>query len=170
MIPRVTLQLLDTPAGKALQQWVFEGKDLIRIGRSPENDVVIADRFVSREHVYLSRYEEAWVVTVLTPQGILCGTRKLFNLRLSPETAHGFQFQLGSSGPVLRLELDAEEHADSTTRLHAGEVLPALTLDPVSLRREVTEISEGDYFRKLRASLQQFRESRRADQEVPRTP
>ena len=57
MDPRVSFCLLDSPNGAPLQQWIFENQPAIRIGRSPENDVVIAHQYVSRDHVCLSHVQ-----------------------------------------------------------------------------------------------------------------
>ncbi len=56
----VTLTLLhpQNPDG-ALQQWRFERKSAIRIGRSPDNDVVLNDNRVSRHHLELRRIDNA---------------------------------------------------------------------------------------------------------------
>ncbi len=49
------LTLLDPEKQTPLQQWSFESESIIRIGRSPENHVVIPNALVSREHLELQR-------------------------------------------------------------------------------------------------------------------
>ncbi len=49
----VTLTLLHPQASTPLQQWNFQGKSTIRIGRSPDNDVILNDPLVSRHHLEL---------------------------------------------------------------------------------------------------------------------
>lgn len=153
MSQTVALCLLDGPTGRALQKWTFDDRSVIRIGRSPENDVVIADQFVSRDHVCLSLDGGTWVLTVLSQQGVFCGSRKVFNLRLGPEAANGFLFRLGSNGPHLRFELVSEGELDESTVYHDAGQQPILRLDRERLRREVGEICDGDFFQKLRASI-----------------
>ena len=60
MIPRITLQLLDSAQGHPLQTWTFEDKDEITLGRSAENDVVLADPYVSRAHAFLKYESSGW--------------------------------------------------------------------------------------------------------------
>lgn len=153
----VTLYLLDAPDGALLQQWIFENKQVIRIGRSPENDVVIAHKYVSRDHVCLSHERGSWVVTVTSQQGILWGPRKVFNLTLGPNSARKFVFRLGPNGPYMRFEPVAEEVADLPTVYQNPENQPILFLDREKLSQEVREISEGDCFRKLQATIEKLR-------------
>ena len=49
----VTLTLLHPQASTPLQQWKFESQSTIRIGRSPDNDVILDDPLVSRHHLEL---------------------------------------------------------------------------------------------------------------------
>ncbi|WP_165066169.1 FHA domain-containing protein [Paludisphaera rhizosphaerae] len=144
---------MSSPIGTPLQRWFFDGTGLIKIGRSVDNDVVIADQVVSREHVYLTPDGDAWLVTVLTTQGIYCGSRKVFNLRLEPKAQAGFVFRLGLKGPFLRFDLLSEPVEDETTACPGRETSSLLELDPQRLKREVDEISEGEYFQTLRNSL-----------------
>ena len=51
----VTLYLLHPPETTPLQQWQFEDESAIRIGRAPDNDVVLADPLVSRYHLELRK-------------------------------------------------------------------------------------------------------------------
>ncbi|HEY9635868.1 MAG TPA: protein kinase [Coleofasciculaceae cyanobacterium] len=51
----VTLTLLHPQASTPLQQWSFQSKSTIRIGRSPDNDVILNDPLVSRHHLELKR-------------------------------------------------------------------------------------------------------------------
>jgi serine/threonine-protein kinase len=49
----VTLTLLNSQMNILQQQWHFEDKSIIRIGRSSDNDVVLTDTLVSRHHLEL---------------------------------------------------------------------------------------------------------------------
>ncbi|MFO0890773.1 MAG: FHA domain-containing protein [Isosphaeraceae bacterium] len=168
---RVALSLLDTPTGRRIHQWVFDDRMSVQIGRSHENDVVIADPYVSRRHLCFRYIDGSWYAEVLSPQGIHCGSRKVLDglLRLGWEATNGFQFRLGPQGPHMRFELAAEAVAEEATRLHDAAT-PILKLDRDRLHRDVSEIAEGEYFRKLRASIDVLRESRRADRDEPESP
>lgn len=49
----VTLSLLHPQKNTPLQQWRFQDESVIRIGRSPDNHVVLTDTLVSRYHLEL---------------------------------------------------------------------------------------------------------------------
>ncbi|HAG82897.1 MAG TPA: serine/threonine protein kinase, partial [Cyanobacteria bacterium UBA12227] len=49
----VTLTLLHPQASTPLQQWNFQSQSTIRIGRSPDNDVILNNPLVSRYHLEL---------------------------------------------------------------------------------------------------------------------
>ena len=49
----VTLTLLDFPADTPLEQWSFDRRTVIRVGRAGDNDVVIDHELVSRYHTEL---------------------------------------------------------------------------------------------------------------------
>ncbi len=49
----VTLTLLHPQASIPLQKWDFTHKSTIRIGRSPDNDIILDDPLVSRHHLEL---------------------------------------------------------------------------------------------------------------------
>lgn len=54
--PMVTLTLLDPKASTPIKQWNFnEAQSTIRIGRSPDNDIILDDPLVSRHHLELKR-------------------------------------------------------------------------------------------------------------------
>lgn len=53
----VTLTLLNPKNSASLEEWHFEKESIIRIGRSPENNVVLTDSRVSRHHLELRLVE-----------------------------------------------------------------------------------------------------------------
>ncbi|WP_421657206.1 protein kinase domain-containing protein [Leptothermofonsia sp. ETS-13] len=53
----VILTLLHPRQRTPLKQWQFENESLIRIGRAPENDVILEDLLVSRSHLELRRVD-----------------------------------------------------------------------------------------------------------------
>jgi pSer/pThr/pTyr-binding forkhead associated (FHA) protein len=156
MSQRLVLYLLDGPLGQPLQFWSFEDRDAIRIGRAPENDVVIANPYVSRDHMALRWSDGDWHLTAFSAQGLIADGKKFERLALGHDAAQGFEFQLGPSGPVLRLGSQLGGDDDSTQYQSAGEV-PALFIDPERLRREVQEIAGDDFFRRLQSSLKTLR-------------
>ena len=89
--PVVTISLLDTVAGYAVQSWEFEGANMIRIGRGETNDVVLSDTSVSRMHGELARTEAGWSVTALR----LSATKRFCDL---PPAVRTWNFDLDADG------------------------------------------------------------------------
>jgi serine/threonine-protein kinase len=54
----VVLTLLDPQTLSPLKQWRFEEQTLVRIGRAPENDVILNSPIVSRFHLELRRIDQ----------------------------------------------------------------------------------------------------------------
>jgi serine/threonine-protein kinase len=105
----VTLYLLHPQETTPLQQWQFEDESAIRIGRAPDNDVVLADPLVSRYHLELrkkdfSTQSDSWqlinqgtngtfVDGILVSQGLI---------------KSGSLIQLARGGPTLKFETQAQ--------------------------------------------------------------
>lgn len=100
------LILLDPKTQMPLQQWHFPNESIVRIGRAPENHVIIADPLVSRQHLELRKIDTAtsstWLLVnqgtngtfingVLTPQGIV---------------TDGSLIQLARGGPILKFQIE----------------------------------------------------------------
>ncbi|MFM6190151.1 MAG: protein kinase domain-containing protein [Planktothrix sp.] len=104
----LTLRWLNAPQNTPLQQWTFAEQTPIRIGRAPDNQVVIVDPLVSRYHLELHPpHDEAqsspWLLIskgsngtfvngILTTQGLV---------------ADGACIELAKNGPLLQVKLQA---------------------------------------------------------------
>lgn len=157
MSGRVFLYLLDSPQGHPVQYWTMDGQSLVRIGRAVDNDVVIPHPCVSRAHAYISRWENEWRLTSLSPQGIMHHSENVKDLLLS----EGDEFRLGPAGPAIRFASSrAPELSGGQTTLgnFSGALLP-LMLDSTRLTREVEAIVADPYFQKLQAMTRKLRSS-----------
>lgn len=106
----VTLSLLHPGQTSSLQEWKFtDEKSIIRIGRSPDNDVILTEPLVSRHHLELrktnsARNSSSW-------QAINQGTNGTFVdgilVAQSPVT-NGCLLQLAKGGPILQFQLEAK--------------------------------------------------------------
>ncbi len=110
----VTLTLLHPQASTPLQQWNFQSQSTIRIGRSPDNDVILDDPLVSRHHLELKRTPaKSGGLWQLINQGtngtFLNGV--LVSRGLLPDEA---LIRLAREGPLLKFQV--EESAHSTLR------------------------------------------------------
>lgn len=110
----VTLYLLDSQQ-HPLQQWHFNHESLIRIGRSPQNDVVLNDPLVSRHHVELrliSGSNNAWQLTNKGTNGTFIDGVLVSQ---SP-IANNSLIQLARGGPLLRFQVYAANAVGVTPR------------------------------------------------------
>ncbi len=102
----VTLTLLHPQASTPLQQWSFQGQSTIRIGRSPDNDIILDDPLVSRHHLELraspSLSGSLWqLINQGTNGTFLNGV--LVSRGLVPDDA---LIQLAREGPLLKFQLE----------------------------------------------------------------
>jgi serine/threonine protein kinase, bacterial len=120
----VTLTLFDSSGQKLIKQWQFDQSRQIRIGRDPENQVVINDPLVSRFHADLV-VSSQWQLNSHGTNGTFVNGQKVEHALL----ANGTVLQLGVGGPVLRFEAaetnGACQHAGNTPDrlfcIHCGQ-------------------------------------------------
>lgn len=103
----VTLTLLHPQASTPLQQWSFPSQSLIRIGRSPDNDVILDDPLVSRHHLELkctpSRSGNLWHLINQGANGTFLNGVLMIR-GLVPDEA---LIQLAREGPLLKFQRQA---------------------------------------------------------------
>jgi len=99
------LTLLDPEKQTPLQQWSFESESIIRIGRSPENHVVIPNVLVSRQHLELQRVNSArssqWYLVNFGTNGTLVNGIVMSQGWISD----GAMIQLARGGPILHFQV-----------------------------------------------------------------
>jgi pSer/pThr/pTyr-binding forkhead associated (FHA) protein len=151
----IALQLVDSGRKLPLQPWRFHDTPLIRIGRSPENEVVVGSPFVSRAHAYLREGESGWELCVLSQQGVFVEGQRVEALAMGDGTI----FRLSAGGPFLRFCHDAEiETIDVSSTVSYSADTPVLFLDPMLRDRQVEEIARGDYFQRLQTKVRELRQ------------
>src|SRR5262245_21247715 len=92
------IPLLYSAQRHPLQTWRLTHQDLITIGRGDGNDIVLADRHVSRAHATISFDGGDWTIVSIGRHGTLVNDRMVSEAKLAHET----MFRLGSEGPMLR--------------------------------------------------------------------
>lgn len=104
----LTLLWLNAPENTPLQQWTFAEQTPIRIGRAPDNQVVIVDPLVSRYHLELHPPDDEaqsspWLLISSGSNGTFVNgiliTRGL--------VADGACIELAKNGPLLQVKLQA---------------------------------------------------------------
>jgi hypothetical protein len=160
------IQLLDSAQGYPLQSWRFEDRNHVTIGRAEENDVVVADPYVSRAHAYLEHDPASgqWRVISISRQQIVFQGEQRGELAL----ADGMIFRLGQHGCFLRFDQSVEATDGGKTLSFDPATMPVLALDTQRMQREVGEIVEGEYFQNLRDAVRSRRSQRlSAETKVP---
>lgn len=123
----VTLTLLHPQASTPLQQWNFQSQSTIRIGRAPDNDVILDDPLVSRHHLELraapSKLGNSWqLVNQGTNGTFLNGV--LVTRGIVPDDS---LIRLAREGPLIKFQL----HQSISPPLVGGQlVAPLPTLNP----------------------------------------
>jgi serine/threonine-protein kinase len=116
----VTLTLLNSQQNTPLQQWRFEDESVIRIGRSPDNNVVLTDTVVSRHHLELRPVThngaDSW-------QLISQGTNGTFldGILVSQSlVADGSVIQLARGGPTLKFQVTSVQNIPNSSSSQSG--------------------------------------------------
>ncbi|AKG23311.1 protein kinase domain-containing protein [Calothrix sp. 336/3] len=102
----ITLTLLEPQKKTPLKQWSFETESVIRIGRSADNDIVLTDTLVSRNHLEIRQVNPAhhggsW-------QAISRGTNGTFLngvLIVQGLIPDNSLLQLARGGPILQFQI-----------------------------------------------------------------
>ena len=106
----VTLSLLQPGQNTALKEWKFLDETLIiRIGRSPDNDVILTEPLVSRHHLELRKTNS--LPDIRAWQAINQGTNGTFVdgiLIAQSAITDGCLLQLAKGGPMLKFQLEAK--------------------------------------------------------------
>ncbi|NES96851.1 MAG: protein kinase [Desertifilum sp. SIO1I2] len=100
----VKLSLLDSTETQIVQFWSFESRSRIRIGRAPDNDVVVTHNLVSRYHLELNVDEtsswQRWQLTNLGKNGTLLNGVLVSQAAIEDKAL----IQLAIGGPILKFE------------------------------------------------------------------
>jgi hypothetical protein len=155
----IVIDLLDSDQGKPLQSWHFQGQAVITIGRAPDNDVIVADPYVSRAHAYLRQEPDHWQAVSISNQQLVAKGRGVAELALT----NGTIFRLGPRGCSLRFSELAEIASNSSTMTFDPAAMPIFQLDIAQLEQEVQQITDGDYFQQLKQAAQKLRGHRALD-------
>jgi serine/threonine-protein kinase len=125
----VNLALLDLQNKTLVAEWQFEGNEILRIGRSPDNDVVIDNPVVSRQHLELKKIQSSGIASATatgideTWQLISHGTNGTFingTLVTIATLNHGALIQLAKNGPLLRFTLEKSPGSNAAVTAAGG--------------------------------------------------
>lgn len=150
----MSLQLLATAHGQALQSWEFVDRPIIQIGRSRDCDVVISSPVVSRSHAYLRGDGPNWELCCVSQNGVFVGGARVQSLYLSDDEV----FRLAATGPFLRFRQSQGDRCQAMETIPPdGSGISPLLLDIEKRDEMVGAIAEGPYFQQLRELARQLR-------------
>lgn len=159
----IALHLLDSAQGHTLQSWRIVDQSTVTIGRSDDNDVVIADPHVSRLHATLVRQDGRWTLVSLGRHGTLVDNRVISEAPL----VEGMIFRLGANGPTLRFgTLDIATSRSATLDNIDTEMLSMLDIDQRRKHQEVEQITDNELFKQLRARLRGQKDQEQATEQA----
>jgi pSer/pThr/pTyr-binding forkhead associated (FHA) protein len=153
----IRIELLDSGSGRVVQVWTFSRSDVISIGRSAENKIVIQDPYVSRHHADLEFAGGRWLLTNRGRHGILLDGGDIGE---SVSLEGAACFQLGGLGPALRVRQGrAQQPQHDTTMISAPMRLPlgGIMIDRERMRQEVEVIAKTSYFQELQQVRRRMR-------------
>jgi pSer/pThr/pTyr-binding forkhead associated (FHA) protein len=135
----ITLTLLHPLQSIPVRSWVFNEDNVIRIGRSLKNDVVLYSAVVSRYHVEICHQGKDWVVVNLGTNGTYLNGQAVQQIPL----VDGQVIHLAISGPkiLLNVQPDPTELISTTgIDLHQREVISTPELLFAHQNEETTEV------------------------------
>lgn len=104
----ITLSLLHPLHSTPVQTWKFADESIIRIGRAPDNQVVLYSAVVSRHHVDLQRINGSWQIVSLGANGTYLDD----NLISQIPVVDGVTIRLAPSGPKIQIHLESGSSID----------------------------------------------------------
>lgn len=150
--PDVTLHLLDGSQSQPTQTWKLKGLNIIRIGRSEENEIIIRQQSVSRLHVTLKWEQDRWLLHNDSRFGTMISGFPVNDYQLK----EGDRFQLGPMGPYLSIHaavVAADNNREGTISVNLFN-----SADVNAKKAEqVEEIVKSDYFKQLQQEAKKLK-------------
>lgn len=99
----ITLSLMNPAQGTSIRDWSFKDETVIRIGRAPDNEVVLLSSVVSRHHVELRRENNHWALFSLGANGTFIDGEQVTD---QAKLLDGATIRLAASGPIIQVKID----------------------------------------------------------------
>ncbi len=107
----ITLSLLHPLNKTPIQNWSFEEQDIIRIGRSTDNDVVLYSAVVSRHHLEIHKEVAGWAIQSIGTNGTYLDGKRIQHV----VAEDGLVVRLARSGPNLQISIDQPEKSSAAS-------------------------------------------------------
>ncbi len=100
----ITLSLLHPLHSTPIQTWIFaDDESIIRIGRAPDNQVVLYSAVVSRHHVDVQQVDGSWEIVSLGANGTYLDDKPISQVPV----VDGLTIRLAASGPKIQIRLES---------------------------------------------------------------
>ena len=99
----ITLSLLHPLHSTPIQTWIFTDEPIIRIGRAPDNQVILYSAVVSRHHVNVQRIDGSWEIVSLGANGTYLDDKPISQVPV----VDGVTIRLATSGPKIQIHLES---------------------------------------------------------------
>lgn len=99
----ITLSLMNPAQGTSIRDWNFKDETVIRIGRAPDNEVVLLSSVVSRHHVELRWENNHWELFSLGANGTFIDGEPVTD---QVKLMDGATIRLAASGPIIQVKID----------------------------------------------------------------
>ncbi len=113
----IKLTLLHPLQSIPVRSWIFEDEQVVRIGRSTENHVVLFSAVVSRRHIELRRSGITWELINLGTNGTYLDGKPIAKVPV----VDGLTVHLARSGPKIQINVGPDQ---SSVQLGPGRVKP----------------------------------------------
>ena len=114
----ITLTLLHPLQPVPIQSWTFHCKSSIKVGRATNNEVVLYNAVVSRNHLEIRNFDREWEVVNSSSNGTYVDGKRIDRAKVTD----GMVVRLANSGPKIMLKIESkisENGADSGRQLSA---------------------------------------------------
>jgi pSer/pThr/pTyr-binding forkhead associated (FHA) protein len=147
----IKLTLLHPLQSIPVRSWIFEDEQVVRIGRSTENHVVLFSAVVSRRHIELRRSGITWELINLGTNGTYLDGKPIAKVPV----VDGLIVHLARSGPKIQINVGPNQSSvqlgilsakprDDAKAIHASSGGAPLSTIPVPDQKEVGTSREED--------------------------
>ena len=156
----IKLTLLHPLQSIPVRSWIFEDEQVVRIGRSTENQVVLFSAVVSRRHIELRRSGLTWELINLGTNGTYLDGKPIAKVPV----VDGLIVHLARSGPKIQINVGPNQSSvqlgqissvkpRDAKEIHAPSGGPQISTIPVPDQKEVgtsreeEELTQADHTR-----------------------
>ena len=108
----ITLTLLHPLKPVPIQSWTFHCQSSIKIGRATDNEVVLYNAVVSRNHLEIRKFDGEWEVVNLSSNGTYVDGKRIEQAKATD----GMVVRLANSGPKIIIKIESQTSENQPDR------------------------------------------------------